>query len=614
MASLSINLFPSLPRLNINRSFYPYMNSVQLHNLGSKIKWVVTAVSEERVTEAIVKGDEEADTGKRVRRTSKRTSSRTRKKSVVWTSDDESLPAENGNVTDKEDSIASGPTEDSKKTRKQTRKKVGVLDVSDDDSLSAENGNVEDEDIIAISGSSDDSKKSRRSTQKKATASSSLENVSTKKKVTKRRGSKKVLDDLEDQDSQIESSSREMDDNNEGELELDKDGGEDISFTYGWPPLVCCFGAAQHAFVPSARQANRLVDHEAHGRMKDAIWAPEKFMRAPGGSSSNVAVALACLGGKVAFMGKLGDDDFGQSLLYYLNINKVQTRSVCIDNKKPTAISKMKMSKRGALKMTSLKPCAEDSLSKSEINIDVLKEAKLFYFNTFSLLDPNMRSTTFRAIEIAKKLGGVIFYDLNLPLPLWQSGDEAKAFVQQALDVADIIEVTKQELEFLCGINPVERFDTRDNDRDKFTHYTPEVIAPLWHENLKVLFVTNGTSKIHYYTKEHNGAVLGMEDAPLTPYTSDMSATGDGIIAGILRMLTVQPHLVTDKGYLEQTIKYAISCGVVDQWLLARRYGYPPKEGMEDDVVPDPHGIRGRGLDSSSEKQFLRCRIMYNNF
>lgn len=190
-----------------------------------------------------------------------------------------------------------------------------------------------------------------------------------------------MLDDSEDQDSQLESSSHEgdmlivkMDDNNEDELELDKDGGEDISFTYGWPPLVCCFGAAQHAFVPSARQANRLVDHKAHERMKDAIWTPEKFMRAPGGSSSNVAVALACLGGKVAFMGKLGDDDFGQSLLYYLNINKVQTRSVCIDNKKPTAISKMKMSKRGALKMTSLKPCAEDSLSKSEINIDVLKE------------------------------------------------------------------------------------------------------------------------------------------------------------------------------------------------------------------------------------------------
>ena len=50
--------------------------------------------------------------------------------------------------------------------------------------------------------------------------------------------------------------------------------------------------------------------------------------------------------------------------------------------------------------------------------------------------------------------------------------------------------------------------------------------------DLKVLFVTNGTSKILYYTKEHNGAVLGMEDAPISPFTQGLSASGDGIVAG----------------------------------------------------------------------------------
>ncbi|KAA8532883.1 hypothetical protein F0562_033000 [Nyssa sinensis] len=359
-----------------------------------------------------------------------------------------------------------------------------------------------------------------------------------------------------------------------------------LGFTYGWPPLVCCFGAAQHAFVTSGRPANRLLDYELHERMKDALWTPENFVRAPGGSASNVAVALASLGGKVAFMGKLGDDDYGQSLLYYLNVNNVQTRSVCIDSKRVTAVSHMKIGKRGGLRMTCVKACAEDSLSRSEINIDVLKEAKMFYFNTSSLLDKNTRSTALQAIKISKKLGGVIFYDLNLPLPLWQSCEETKMFIQQVWNLADIIEVTKQELEFLCGIKPSENFDTKDNDRSKFVHYKPEVFTSLWHENLKVLFVTNGTSKIHYYTKEHNGNVLGMEDAPITPFTHDMSASGDGIVAAIMRMLTVQPHLITDKGYLERTIKYAVNCGVIEQWLQARTRGFPPKEGMEGNVVP----------------------------
>ena len=185
----------------------------------------------------------------------------------------------------------------------------------------------------------------------------------------------------------------------------------------------------------------------------------------------------------------------------------------------------------------------------------------MFYFNTFSLLDRNMRSTTLQAIKISKKLGGEIFYDLNLPLPLWRSCEETKMFIQQAWNLADIIEITKQELEFLCGIVPSENFDTRDNHRSKFVHYEPEVFHQLWHENLKVLFVTNGTSKIHYYTKEHNGAVLGMEDAPLSPFTRNMSVPGDGVVAG----RTVKFDLCFLLSQYARTVKFDL-CFLLSQY------------------------------------------------
>lgn len=204
------------------------------------------------------------------------------------------------------------------------------------------------------------------------------------KKVTKRKTKKKV-DEIEDQVSEAENGELEesrlianVEDESDDNPNFEIDEGEDISFTYGWPPLVCCFGAAQHAFVPSGRPSNRLIDYEIHERMKDALWAPEKFVRAPGGSAGSVAIALASLGGKVAFMGKLGDDEYGQAMLYYMNFNNVQTRSVRIDPKKMTAMSSMKISKRGRLRTTCVKRCAEDSFSKNEINIDVLKEVRCF--------------------------------------------------------------------------------------------------------------------------------------------------------------------------------------------------------------------------------------------
>ncbi|KAK6157822.1 hypothetical protein DH2020_012070 [Rehmannia glutinosa] len=535
MASMSFTQFSLVPRIckwHLNGDTFPCMNIVKIQDYRVNKK-VVIAVSRNKIPDSLAEEVSDGEAGiveEKPLKTRKRASARTRKK-VTETPDENS--SANANVKDEEVVTTSVETENSRKTQTRTRKKLH---------------------------------QHPRLWKKRQ--------LKLKRVTRQRRPKKKKADDIDSQNSETEFSDLEedlfaptLDEDSEQELEFDIDDGEDISFTYGWPPL-------------------------------EALWEPEKFIRASGGCSSNVAVALASLGGKVAFMGKLGDDAYGQSLLYYLNINNVQTRSVRIDENRATAVSQMRIGKRGGLRMASVKSCAEDCLSRSEINIDVLKEAKMFYFNTFSLLDRNMRSTTLQAIKIAKKLGNVVFYDLNLPLPLWQSSEETKTFIQKAWNLSEIIEVTKQELEFLCGITPSEKFDTKDNDRSKFTHYTPDVVSRLWHDDLKVLFVTNGTSKIHYYTKEHNGFVHGMEDAPITPYTSDMSASGDGIVAGIMRMLTVQPHLISDRGYLERTIKYAISCGVIDQWLQARKLGYPAKEGMED-VVSDPHGIK-----SITEKEY----------
>lgn len=557
MASLSFTYFLSFPRSQSNWLNYTSLNFVQVQDFRLRKKLGVVSVSRKKAGTEEAPDENGAVVKKKTTRTSKRASTRTRKKAMD-DNPDENPELGVANDATSDESIISASIEDSKKPRQRTRRKA-------------------------------------------ASTSTSLEEEKTEKKVRRRKTKKKDDSDVGDQGNGVEASLSDHEEStfianvegeNEEDTELEIEEGEDISYTYDWPPLVCCFGAAQHAFVPSGRPANRLLDYEIHERMKDAYWAPEKFVRAPGGSAGSVAIALATLGGKVAFMGKLGDDIYGRAMLYYLNLSNVQTRSVRIDSKRVTAVSQMKIGKRGNLKMTCVKPCAEDSLSKSEINIDVLKEAKMFYFSTHSLLDRNMRSTTLQAIKISKKLGGVIFYDVNLPLPLWHSLEETKIFIQQVWKLADIIEVTKQELEFLCGIKPTEEFDTKNNASSKFVHYQPEVVAPLWHENLKVLFVTNGTSKIHYYTEEHNGAIKGMEDAPITPFTGDMSASGDGIVAALMRRLTVQPHLITDKGYLEQTVKYAIQCGVIDQWLLGQTRGHPPKEDMEEEVVPDQNGIR----------------------
>ena len=137
-----------------------------------------------------------------------------------------------------------------------------------------------------------------------------------------------------------------------------------------------------------------------------------------------------------------------------------------------------------------------------------------------------MESTLFRAIKWTKKFDGLVFFDLNLPLPLWRSHDETREIIKKAWNEADIIEVSRSELEFLLDEEYYERKRNyrpqyfaenyeQTKNRQEYYHYTAEEVSPLWHDRLKFLFVTDGTLGIHYYTPSFDGSVICLL------YTSD---------------------------------------------------------------------------------------------
>ncbi|KAJ0962038.1 hypothetical protein J5N97_029866 [Dioscorea zingiberensis] len=56
-------------------------------------------------------------------------------------------------------------------------------------------------------------------------------------------------------------------------------------------------------------------------------WSPPEFASALGGSPSNVAISNVNPGGQTAFMGKIGDDDFGKvnDVVLRMNLERFQT-------------------------------------------------------------------------------------------------------------------------------------------------------------------------------------------------------------------------------------------------------------------------------------------------
>lgn len=159
------------------------------------------------------------------------------------------------------------------------------------------------------------------------------------------------------------------------DAEFDDYDDDGIDFPYDDPPLVCCFGSVQKEFVPTVRVSDNPMHPDIYSQWKMLQWDPPEFVRAPGGPPSNVAISHVRLGGRAAFMGKVGDDDFGDELVLMMNKEKVQTRAVKFDSNAKTACSFMKIKfENGKMRTEIVKESAEDSLLSSELNLAVLKE------------------------------------------------------------------------------------------------------------------------------------------------------------------------------------------------------------------------------------------------
>ncbi|KAL2337870.1 hypothetical protein Fmac_012316 [Flemingia macrophylla] len=396
----------------------------------------------------------------------------------------------------------------------------------------------------------------------------------------------------------------------------DYDDGMD--FPYEDPPLVCCFGAARREFLPTVRVQAYPMHPDIYSEWKMLQWKPPEFARAPGGPPSNVAVAHARLGGRAAFLGKVGEDAFGEEVVLRMNEERVQTRGVKFDAGRRTGCAYMRVKfEDGRMKMEMVKDSAEDSLLPHELNLAVLKEdlgtayfvdvlefqkgtntwancrARIFHFNSEVLTCPSMESTLFRAIKWTKKFGGLVFFDLNLPLPLWRSRDETREIIKKAWNEADIIEVSRSELEFLLEEEYYERkrnyrpqyfaesYEETKN-RQEYYHYSAEEVSPLWHDRLKFLFVTDGTLRIHYYTPSFDGFVVGTEDVLITPYTCDRTGSGDAVVAAILRKLTTCPEMFENQDVLERQLRFAVAAGIISQWTIGAVRGFPTESATQN--------------------------------
>ena len=172
----------------------------------------------------------------------------------------------------------------------------------------------------------------------------------------------------------------------------------------------------------------------------------------PGGAPCNVLAMLNKLGKKTAFIGKVGNDQFGKMLKEVVEESGTDVSALAMDDQVHTTLAFVHTFPDGDREFSFYRnPGADMMLTKEEVDPELIKKARIFHFGTLSSTHAGVREATRYAIDVAKENGLLVSFDPNLREPLWESLDQAKEEILYGMSKCDILKISDNEMEFMTG-------------------------------------------------------------------------------------------------------------------------------------------------------------------
>ncbi|HIY19587.1 MAG TPA: carbohydrate kinase [Candidatus Blautia avistercoris] len=178
----------------------------------------------------------------------------------------------------------------------------------------------------------------------------------------------------------------------------------------------------------------------------------------PGGAPCNVLAMLNQLGKKTAFIGKVGNDQFGTMLKAALQEVNIETKGLLMDDSVHTTLAFVHTFPDGDRDFAFYRnPGADMMLTKEEVSEDLIRSSRLFHFGTLSSTHKGVREATRYALEVAKKEQLLITFDPNLRPPLWENLEDARTEILYGMSQCDVLKISDNEMEFLTGTDDYDR-------------------------------------------------------------------------------------------------------------------------------------------------------------
>ena len=183
----------------------------------------------------------------------------------------------------------------------------------------------------------------------------------------------------------------------------------------------------------------------------------ENFLKKPGGAPTNVAAAIAALGGEVMLAAKVGADPFGQQLIDVMNDFDVSTEWLMQDKNHFTTFAFVSLMEDGERDFV-FNRGADGQLSESDIEGISLDECSIIHFGSATGFLPGPLQQAYKSM-LQKAINKNIFisFDPNYRHLLFKNNTES--FIQQSwhfMQHCHFFKVSDEEAMLITGRSTVQ--------------------------------------------------------------------------------------------------------------------------------------------------------------
>ena len=300
-----------------------------------------------------------------------------------------------------------------------------------------------------------------------------------------------------------------------------------------------------------------LIDFTPCGQLETG---QRLFEQNPGGAPANVLTALSKFGRKTAFIGKVGKDMHGSFLKEVLVENGICTDGLVEGEDAFTTLAFVVLSEAGERSFSfARKPGADTCLTEAEVKKELITKSKVFHIGSLSLTAEPVKSTTLRALEIAKEAGCIISYDPNYRAPLWDTKEDAVREMRSVIPYVDVMKLSDEETELLTDIAE------------------PEGAAKkLLAQGVKIVAVTLGADGALIATKDGCVHVAGFPAKMV-----DTTGAGDSFWGGFLHKL-LESNKTLEEITLEEAAEFTRFGNAVASLCVEKRGAIPAMPTLEE--------------------------------